>query len=394
MARVGWTSGETQEEAEASVEAERHQVRIVSCREIDLSGLPPLASGPLPRHWVFKVEDLTPELAAERPQHEDDSEEAMERWVRRFYLKMDTNPELLSSGTIEMFPCPNCEDEVRIELPPSREKPHPGNFSCPHCRAHLQLAKSGRWEVAPPSQRRDDHCIFCGQKANSYEHIVPEWISNRLGIKAVISMEGSIQIGPEPRRRPISFASYRARIFCKGCNAHFKHLEDAVIPVIVPMARGQVFSFGGGERELVARWCLKTAIALLSAEPGDQDAVPLAHRRALRENGDIVASSWIGIFRWKGEPVITSGDGLVTAESRPGQHREAYSVMLAFEGFGFYVTAYNDSPEAPVPYSRDHPPMLCVWPRQLGLTHWPPPPTDNRTLPAKLFTGWTPLQHG
>jgi hypothetical protein len=207
-------------------------------------------------------------------------------------------------------------------------------------------------------------------------------------------MEGSIQSGPEPRRRPISFASYRARIFCNGCNAHFKHLEDAVIPVIVPMAKGQTFSFGAGERELVARWCLKTAIALLSAEPGDQGAVPLAHRRALRESDAIVASSWIGIFRWRGSPVIASGGGLVMNESRPGQPRKAYSVMLAFEGFGFYVTAYCDSPEVPAPYPRDHPPMLCVWPRQLGLTHWPPPPTDNRTLPAKLFTGWTPLQTG
>ena len=73
-----------------------------------------------------------------------------------------------------------------------------------------------------------------------------------------------------------------------------------MIPVIVPMARGQIFSFGAGERELVARWCLKTAIALLSAEPGDQDAIPLAHRRALREGDEIVASSWIGIFRGKG----------------------------------------------------------------------------------------------
>jgi hypothetical protein len=393
MARVGWVSGETQEEAEATLDAERHQVRIVSFREIDLSGLPALTSGPLPRHWVFTVEDLTPALAAERPQH-DDSEEAVERWVRQFYLKMDINPELVSSGTIEMFPCPNCEEEVRIELPPARDKPHPGNFSCPHCHAHLRLAKSGGWEVAPPAQRRGDQCIFCNDNANSYEHVIPGWIATRLGIKDIISMEGSIQSGPEPRRRPISFGSYRARIFCKGCNAYFKHLEDAVIPVIVPMAKGQIFSFGAGERELVARWCLETAIALLSAEPGDQDAVPLTHRRALRESDEIVASSWIGIFRWRGEPVIASGSGLVANESRLEQPRRAYSAMLAFEGFGFYVTAFSDSPHAPVPYPRHHSPMLCAWPHQLGLTHWPPPPTDNRTLPTKLFTGWTPLQPG
>jgi hypothetical protein len=393
MSRAGWTSGESREEAEASVEAERHQVRIVSCRELDLSGLPPLASGPLGRHWVFVVQDLTPELEAERPQDEKGSEEGVERWVRQFYLKMATDPELVTSGVIEMFPCPSCEEEVRIELPPEREKAHPGNFSCPHCRAHLRLGRSGKWEVAPPAPRRDGRCIFCGEKADSFEHVIPEWISNRLGIKDVISMEGSIQSRPEPRRRPISFASYRARIFCEGCNTHFKHLEDEVIPVIVPMAKGRVLSFGAGERETIARWCLKTGIALLSAEPGDQDAVPPAHREALRQREEIPTNSWIGIFRWHGRPVITSGTGVVSSRKAPATVREAYSVMLAFEGFGFYANVYVDSPDAPIPHAVDHPPMISVWPPRLGLSHWPPPPTDNRTLPAKLFTGWTPLQH-
>jgi hypothetical protein len=64
VARGVWTSGETRAEAEASIEADKHKVRIISCREIDLSGLPELRSGPFPRHWVVAIEDLTPELAA------------------------------------------------------------------------------------------------------------------------------------------------------------------------------------------------------------------------------------------------------------------------------------------------------------------------------------------
>jgi hypothetical protein len=172
MARGVSTIAETQADAEAQVDAEKYEVRILSCREIDLGGLPPLQK-PLPRHWVVVVEDLTPELAAQRPQHENPEEEC-ERATRQMYLAMATDPE----------------------LPSARERPHPGHFSCPHCRAHLQLAVSGRrWEVAPPSEKRDGRCIFCGAKANSKEHVIPEWISKQLGIKQVISMEGSIQPG-------------------------------------------------------------------------------------------------------------------------------------------------------------------------------------------------------
>ena len=78
MARGVSATGATREEAEAQVEAEKHQVRITTCREIDLSGLLPLRSGPLPRHWVVVVEDLTPELAAQRPQQEEQSGPAAE----------------------------------------------------------------------------------------------------------------------------------------------------------------------------------------------------------------------------------------------------------------------------------------------------------------------------
>jgi hypothetical protein len=366
-------------------------VRIVSCREVDLSELPPLQK-PLPRHWVVVVEDLTPELAAQRPQH-DDPEEECERTTRQMYLAMATDPELLSTGSVEMFPCPSCEEEVRIELPSARERPHPGHFSCPHCRAHLQLAASGhRWEIAPPGEKRDGRCIFCEAKANSKEHVIPEWISKQLGIKQVISMEGSIQPGPRPRRRPISFGSYRAPIFCASCNTHFKHLEDSVIPLIVPMAKGLTFSLGAQERELLARWSVKTATALLSAEPGDQEAVPLGHRKALRERDTILADTWVGIFRWHGEPVIMSGDGIARNKKQPGLVQQTYGAMLAFEGFGFYMTAFNEPIGPGARLTGDQPPMLSIWPPRSGLVHWPGPLTDNRVLPRNLLAGWTPLQ--
>lgn len=392
MARGVSAIGATREEVEAQVEAEKHQVRITKCREIDLSGLPPLASGPLPRHWVVVVEDLTPELAAQRSQHADPEGEC-ERQMRQLYLTMATDPELLSSGTIETFACPSCGEEVRLELPPEPEKAHPGHANCGACGAHLELVESGRrWELGTARPKRGGSCIFCGARADSLEHVIPRWISKRLGIRDIISMEGSIQPGPHPRRQPVSFASYRALIFCTGCNTHFKQLEDAVIPILVPMARGLTLSFGEAERALPARWCLKTAIALISAEPGDEEKVPLAHRRALREEDRILADTWIGIFRWQGEPVIMTGEGITRNQRRPALVREGYAAMLAFEGFGFYVTAFNEPIGPGAQLAGARPPMIRIWPPRGGFTHWPPPVTDNRVLLRNLLGGWSPLQ--
>jgi hypothetical protein len=165
-----------------------------------------------------------------------------------------------------------------------------------------------------------------------------------------------------------------------------------VIPLIVPMAKGLTFSLGTKEQALLARWSVKTAMALLSAEPGDQEAVPLEHRKALRERGEILADTWVGIFRWHGEPVIMSGDGVARNRKQPGLVRQTYSAMLAFEGFGFYVTAFSEPIGPGARLGGDQLPMLSVWPARSRLVHWPGPLTDNRILPRNLLAGWTPLQ--
>ena len=108
---------------------------------------------------------MTPELAAERSQEGDDSEEGVERWVRQFYLKMAMDPELLSSGMIETFPCPNCQNEIRIELPPARGKTHPPATSVVPIAEHTCSWPSRGVGVAPPAKRRHGRCIFCDDNA-------------------------------------------------------------------------------------------------------------------------------------------------------------------------------------------------------------------------------------
>lgn len=384
---------DSRSEAEAKVDEAQYEVRIVSCRELDLSGLPPLESGPLPRHWIVVVEDRTAELAAQRPQQEDPEEEC-ERGVRLMYLQMATDPELLVSGTQEGFDCPACGEAIAFDGPAPRErkKPDSGHRDCPKCGTHLNLAApKDRWQVFVPPIKPEKKCIFCGARADSMEHVIPAWIAKQLAISGQIDPSRAMQIGRPPRRQPISLGSYRARIFCAACNEHFHHLEDEVIPWLVPMARGVPVSLGAESQAVIARWAVKTAMALLSAEPGDQDIVPWPHRKALKDSGRVVADTWVGLFRWHGPATLVTGEGSAPFSHPDGRSVDEYSALLAFEGLGFYVTAFHEALPAGSSLAGDLPYMSSFLPIRTDMVHWPPPITaDERNLPGLL--NWTPLQ--
>jgi hypothetical protein len=378
---------ETQAEAEAQVLDGNPQIRVLRSREINLDGLP---GKRLPKHWAVVVEHCDPVREAGLLQHED-PEEVAERSVRQNYLAMSMDPEMLITGSIEQFPCPACGKEIRIELPAPREKRDPGHTDCPECGKHLCRAEGpAGWKVFQPPVKAAPQCIFCGAAANSREHAIPAWIANRLGVKDFLSPDETVVVGGSPRKQPVSFASYRARIFCSDCNTHFKHLEDAVIPLLVPMAKGFTLSLDQSSQALLALWADKTAMALIAADPSQEGVVPSDHHLAVRE-GRVADGTWVAFFSWSGGPVLKTGSGLVTG---PGQSSEPkggfYAAILTFAGVGFYVTGFTD----PLPSERidgEPPPLAQFWPPKHHLIHWPPPiRADSRTLPTLL--NWVPLR--
>jgi hypothetical protein len=70
---------------------------------------------------------------------------------------------------------------------------------------------------------------------------------------------------------------------------------------------------------------------------------------------------------------------------------DEYSAMLAFEGLGFYVTAFHDALPVGTSLAGDLPYMSSFLPPRMDMVHWPPPLTaEERILPSLL--NWTPLQ--
>lgn len=230
-------------------------------------------------------------------------------------------------------------------------------------------------------------CIWCGARANSREHAIPKWMSKQLKIKGFLRGNSH---GITARRQPISFASHRARIFCEPCNTHFKHLEDAAIPLLVPMAKGRTLSLGDSSRELLSLWASKTAVALLAAQaPELREIVPHEHRLAIREHGRPSDETWVGYFPWSGPQSIGGGEAIRGEHSNldPTHKRQLYVSVFTFRRLGFKVVGIIDRRSRRWAVNGSQPLTHQFWPPVPGLMHWPPrtrPVTEEDRITAGI----------
>lgn len=381
MARGVMATGETRAEAEEQVRREAPHMKILRSRQIDLSGLPPVGGKPLPKHWVVVVEHPDPAREAELPQHAD-PEEQVERELRLLYLSMVTDPDLVVSGVIEEFSCPVCDAPVRLEFPAPREKKPRSRAACPSCRSPLFRADPNTmWAPAPPRAKTDRRCVFCTNKADSYEHAIPAWISKQLGIKSYLTADPTLST-PTPGQpsRDIAFASYRKRILCTSCNTHFKHLEDEVIPLLVSMARGRPLSLKGDTQRLLALWAQKTAIALVAAGGASTELVPAEHRESVRRRRRPGDACKIDFFAWTGGSTMGTGVAELITRGRSIRSK-GYVAFLTFAELGFRVIGF-EPPLGPHQQVTPTPPwLLRFWPTAGRAYTWPPPACDDSILP-------------
>lgn len=375
---------ETQAAAEQKICDEAPEMQILRSREIDLTGLPPGSSDPRMKHWAVVVEHRDPLEEAKLIQHED-PEKHCERETRLAYLKLAIDPTLLTTGeATDRFPCPACgktiEFNIRIRGDAAKT---PQNRQCPFCKALLTRTMRAAWEEIPPMEKPPQPCIFCGVVDNSREHAIPAWIAKRLGVKDFFRADRAFLAPNQARRKQdISFASYRSPCFCHECNTHFKRLEDAVIPLLVPMATGRTFSMDEASQQLLALWADKTAMALIGTDETLRgEVLPPKHTAAVR-GGGVADQTWVAFFPWAGGPVLGTGFGQV-ARSAPGRATalRAYMAFLTFAQIGFCVIGIVDPLNPDEQIEREFPSMSQFWPPRRPLMYWPPgAPVDNRIL--------------
>lgn len=358
MTRGVFATGETKRDAAQQVREAAPQMRILRSRPISLAGLPPLRNpGPLDHPWVVVVEHEDPAEEAKLPQDKD-PEGTVERSTRELYLNLATDPDALITGVREGFDCPACAVRIEIELPPPREVRFENHTTCPACEVFLVRAKDElRWRVAGSRATPVPECAFCDRPGNSLEHVIPDWLSKRLGITAEIPAEVAFRVRARRRRKQaIPFGGYRAPVMCAPCNEHFGRLEEVVIRLLEPMAKGRRLVLAQESQQLLALWANKTAISLLAAE--DPTTVPKAQGKTVRGEARVANGTWVGFFPWRDDPVLsTNASAFVSTAPRPV---DAYGALLAFGAVGFVVFGIRSATAVPRILTGEPPPLRTV----------------------------------
>lgn len=200
----------------------------------------------------------------------------------------------------------------------------------------------------------------------------------------------------KPRQQRISFASFRAKIFCSDCNAHFKDLEDAAIPLLEPMARGWPTGLGFKSQKTVALWGAKTAIALIAAAtPEITEVIPAHHRQAIRNLGHPPDDMWIAYGRWEDHPYIWTGDALLDTSEEEGRGPDdslhSYTALLGFGQLCLKAVGFTTEIPPVAVLGADFPSLARVWPRRENILDWPLDAPDVTSGDAWVLANLNPL---
>jgi hypothetical protein len=211
-------------------------------------------------------------------------------------------------------------------------------------------------------------------EADSREHAIPAWIARRFGLKGVFLQQ--IETNMEPAKQPISVASFRKRIFCEACNKHFKHLEDAVIPILEPMGLGDRRLISPDEQGTLALWGVKTALAILAASRIDpRDLIPETHFASVRYEGLPPDDTWVGFCPWSGPTALFAGFlPWGTEDVEPAMAGDAYQVLFCFGAVALKVVGFSPSIPPPCRPGGQAAFLVAVWPKaeQHWMLDWPP----------------------
>lgn len=99
-------------------------------------------------------------------------------------------------------------------------------------------------------------CLFCDNTANSREHVVPDWILQRVRVRD--PMYQKLGDGPEVL---LANPELKIRAVCKSCNnGWMSHLERTSIPLIGNVMQDVALSLNGLQQYHIAAWAVKMSM--------------------------------------------------------------------------------------------------------------------------------------
>lgn len=115
-------------------------------------------------------------------------------------------------------------------------------------------------------------CIFCGNRANSREHVWPMWLARIIaklpGENKILFNIRTNEQGERSRWKSTKPEIVTKNVCKAGCNEGWmSDLEKDVAPILRPMISGKEQTLTGKQQAIITIWLLKTAMVLDSTSP-------------------------------------------------------------------------------------------------------------------------------
>jgi hypothetical protein len=240
--------------------------------------------------------------------------------------------------------------------------------------------------VSKPSRRRGS-CAFCGAFGQlTREDFTPQWLGRFIaeqwppqGPLELVALSGG---GDRPYSQDTHIvgnaSAIKPAVVCQPCNNEWmKRLEDAVIPILKPMMRGEGTVLDEHSLRAIAGWAMKTALVFeLVRRDGDTTA-SVGDRKWFKEHrvplpgARIWAARYVGNLgaAWQSRSTLLTYD-LDDPHSVPSPH--GLVVVLAYGQLAIRIAMVRSSPLLPTRFAVNEAEHLpTIWPRTERLV-WPP----------------------
>ena len=238
-------------------------------------------------------------------------------------------------------------------------------------------------------------CIFCGETANSGEHLLPEWLQKVFPVDdpAVLWRQVAGKKTSWQKKR----FSEKTKIVCGGCNhGWMSRLEDASKEVLLPpITRSLVpYSLDLRAQWIAAQWAMKTCYVFQGQAP--EPIAPVGRPPLLRLNGKPPpqASIFIGSnYRALKDPgnARYAQKPLSLAFAPENEQLETspefgYMSYLAVGGVSFLIVEHRFSNHIEINLGEFSAQMfLKIWPWCSKVVSWPPEVLSDSELIDPLF---------
>lgn len=236
-------------------------------------------------------------------------------------------------------------------------------------------------------------CIFCGNTANSREHLLPRWLETLFpGDEPAVAFR---QLGGEKRSWETKRFSEQTKCVCKDCNhGWMSRLEEAAKPLLAPaITRAHPCAFDLRAQWIAAQWAVKTCY--VSQSLGAEGLVPQMHRVLLHMNGRPAPSVTVFIgahYRALRDPAncfymqkplsLALGHG----ENKTVTDEFGYMAWLAVGGVSFLVIGHRTGRYIEMlPGEHTQGAFTKIWPWTSRVVQWPPELLMDRELIEPLF---------